>query len=90
MDYNEHDLESVIEYARRLEGKTLRDADINYDVVIGGNKGQLGQIVEKYYFEKELNSRQEPDFSSIGLELKVCPIKKNRPVAKSIYPFIYL
>jgi DNA mismatch repair protein MutH len=85
MKYDENNLKSVVEYARRLEGNTLRDADIDYDVVSGGNKGQLGQIVEKYYFEKELNSRQEPDFVSIGLELKVCPIKKIRPVTRSAY-----
>lgn len=40
------------------------------------NKGWIGNSIESDWFGLANNSRHEADFSSIGLELKVTPIKK--------------
>ncbi|MBS4539646.1 restriction endonuclease [Clostridium sp. D2Q-11] len=47
-----------------------------------GNKGGLGQLLEKYYFQYQLNSDSEPDFKEAGVELKVTPFKKNKSKKK--------
>lgn len=36
-------------------------------------KGGMGHLIEKYHFEYEINSDQEPDFPKAGVELKVTP-----------------
>ena len=40
------------------------------------SKGQLGNLLEKYYFGYLPNSKQEADFSKVGIELKQTPIDK--------------
>ena len=79
LPYNPNDKNSVIEYAKLLVGKTLRDIitpdKIEYDYK---GKGNFGQLVEEYYFEYKPNSKPEPDFPEIGLELKTTPLKQLR------------
>lgn len=77
--YNANDKNSVIEYAKKLIGKTLRDVcddEINEHTYSG--KGNFGQLLEKYYFGYEPNSIAEADFSNIGMELKSSPLKQLR------------
>lgn len=77
LPYNKFDKNSILEFAKKLEGQTLRsscDEKIlkhNY-----GGKGSLGQILEKFYFLYEPNSDSKADFEEVGLELKTSPIKK--------------
>ena len=75
--YDPSDYASVLEYAQRLQGHTLRDfmtADDLENEYRG--KGRRGQLLEKGYFGYEPNNESEPDFKEIGLELKSCPLKK--------------
>ena len=78
-DYQNED--SILAYSKKLEGKTLRDVLSESEVKEIENdeldKGEFGKILERYYFGLELNSSPEPDFSDIGLELKVTPCKVN-------------
>lgn len=77
INYNSNDKNSVIEYAKKLIGKTLRDVcddEINEHTYSG--KGNFGQLLEKYYFGYEPNSIAEADFSNIGMELKSSPLKQ--------------
>ena len=82
--YDENDQQSILEYAKRLEGKTLREvlpdeAISNIDSEFHEKaKGRYGQKIEKYYFEYQTNSRSSSDFPC-GLELKATPLryKKN-------------
>lgn len=75
--YNPKDKKSVIEYAKLLKGKTLReicDPEVlqhNYS-----GKGNFGQILEKFYFGYDPNSKSEADFFEIGMELKTSPLKQ--------------
>lgn len=80
MLYDEYSIESILNYSKQLEGKTLREV-FSSEVLesmrkeIEGNKGKFGQILERYFFGYECNSDSEPDFPC-GLELKVTPLKK--------------
>lgn len=77
LPYNLNDKQSIIDYAKLLKGKTLReicDKEILEHNYLG--KGNFGQILEKFYFLYEPNSVSEPDFSIAGLELKSTPLKQ--------------
>jgi DNA mismatch repair protein MutH len=77
LPYNLNDKQSIIDYAKLLKGKTLREAcekeilEHNFS-----GKGNFGQILEKFYFLYEPNSVSEPDFAIAGLELKSTPLKQ--------------
>ena len=77
MEYNPNDKKSVIDYAKLLKGKTLRQ--ICDPLILEHNytgKGNFGQILEKFYFGYNPNSKSEADFFEIGLELKTSPLKQ--------------
>lgn len=77
LPYNPKDKKSVIDYAKLLKGKTLRQIcgphilEHNYT-----GKGNFGQILEKFYFGYDPNSKSEADFFEIGMELKSSPLKQ--------------
>lgn len=67
--------EEVQDVAKGALGKTFKDIadkDFNY-----GNKGTLGQLLERSVFKFANNSKSEPDFADAGIELKLTPYKKN-------------
>lgn len=75
--YNIHSKASIIAYAKKLIHQTLRltcKGIFEPDKI--KNKGNFGQILEKYYFLYEPNSNSEPDFKEVELELKSSPIKR--------------
>ena len=77
LPYNPKDKKSVIDYAKLLKGKTLRQ--ICDPIILEHNyigKGNFGQILEKFYFGYDPNSKSEADFAQIGMELKSSPLKQ--------------
>lgn len=77
LQYNSKDKKSVIDYAKLLRGKTLRQ--ICDPLILEHNytgKGNFGQILEKFYFGYDPNSKSEADFFEIGMELKTSPLKQ--------------
>jgi DNA mismatch repair protein MutH len=77
LPYNPKDKKSIIDYAKLLKGKTLRqicDPSILKHNYTG--KGNFGQILEKFYFGYDPNSKSEADFFEIGMELKSSPLKQ--------------
>lgn len=74
--YSREEIEVI---AKSAIGKSLNDI-LNEEVVIiedkEANKGELGQLIEKYLFGIENNSDSEPDFMPAGIELKVTPYRK--------------
>ena len=79
LPYDPANRKSIVEYAQKLVGHTLRDScDVESFSSKKGNKGKLGQAIEYCYFEYEPNSAQEPDFPEVGLELKTNPVKRKR------------
>jgi DNA mismatch repair protein MutH len=86
MKYDKLDINSILQFAKQLVGKSLRESCgefLNKDNFKG--KGSFGQTVEEDYFEYSINSESEPDFKEIGLEVKSSGLKvvrKNEYVAK--------
>lgn len=75
--YSIYDKSSIIEYAKKLKGYTLRQVcnnKISEHTYFG--KGNFGQVLEKFYFGYKPNSIAEPDFAEIGMELKSSPLKQ--------------
>lgn len=77
LPYNPKDKKTIVSYAKKLEGKTLRDFiskdDINNNLL---GKGSFGQLLEKLYFKYAPNSESKPDFPEVNLELKSSPLKR--------------
>jgi DNA mismatch repair protein MutH len=77
LPYNPKDKKSIIDYAKLLKGKTLRQAcDVNLIKNNRKGKGHFGQILEEFYFYYKPNSDSEPDFPIAKLELKSTPLKQ--------------
>lgn len=69
--YDKTSPHSILEFAKGLSGKTLAEVvDMSLVAENLRNKGDLGAMVEKYYFNYEPNSKHEPDFAEAGVELK--------------------
>ncbi|SDX73275.1 Sau3AI family type II restriction endonuclease [Salimicrobium album] len=88
-EYNESSPTSIEDFGKRISDKAFRDIIVEsphfiseekgtYEV-LKKNKGNLGQLVEKYHFGYAPNSDAAPDFEEAGVELKVTPYyrKKN-------------
>ncbi len=77
--YDPTSARSIIEYAKRLEGHTLREmSDAPELQDPHKRKGAFGNAVEEYYFKYALNSDSAPDFAEAGLELKATPLKRTK------------
>jgi DNA mismatch repair protein MutH len=77
LPYNPNSKKSIIEFATRLKGESLRTAcDKSILTHNYGGKGNFGQLLEKFYFKYKPNSDALPDFPIAGLELKSTPLKK--------------
>ena len=69
--YDKTSVSSIYEFAVKLIGKTLSEAvHLPEGVANSRNRGDLGMLVEKYYFEHTPPNNHDPDFKEAGLELK--------------------
>ncbi|MFV8417936.1 Sau3AI family type II restriction endonuclease [Mycoplasma sp. Z355B] len=84
--YNAKDKKDITRYANGLVGLSFKQIIINYNKAHQfsdscdtnkKHKGQLGHIVEKYYFEYNINSSPHPDFQEAKLELKTAGLIKD-------------
>ena len=50
LPYNPNNLKSLLEYAKKLEGKTLREATKGNKSNTKKGKGGIGQLTEELYF----------------------------------------
>ncbi|OYX94566.1 MAG: hypothetical protein B7Y76_10570, partial [Sphingobacteriia bacterium 35-40-5] len=77
LPYDKTDIHSVINYAKTIEGKSLREV-IPADIVEHEYKGKggLGQKVEEMFFFIENNSDALPDLQDLGVEIKTTPLKQ--------------
>lgn len=77
LPYNKSNKNSIIEYAKKLKGKSLSQVcDLKILEHSFSGKGNFGQVLEKFYFGYEPNSKAEADFTEIGMELKSSPLKQ--------------
>ena len=78
LPYDRTDRNSILRYARTLHKKCLRDLygdEIPSSDYSSSGKGNLGRLIEKYFFKYQPNSMSLPDFPEAGLELKTSPLK---------------
>jgi DNA mismatch repair protein MutH len=76
-DYDKKSVQSIVDYAGRLIGRTLAEVvDLPDSVSESKGKGKLGQLVEKYFFEIQPPNSHAPDFPEAGLELKTTGVVK--------------
>jgi len=83
--YNHKNRESVFNYAKQLEGKTLREVCgdiIKKDGVKKKAKGKFGVDLEKFYFGYKNNSDHSPDLSELGVEIKSTGIEEDEKPEK--------
>ena len=79
LGYDPTSANSIYEFAKRLTGKSLSEVvDMSQFVENVVNKGDLGMMVEKYYFQYESNSSPEPDFPEAGVELKTTGVERRK------------
>ncbi|MDO4437310.1 MAG: Sau3AI family type II restriction endonuclease [Coriobacteriaceae bacterium] len=78
LEYDSSSIDSILAYAKQLEGHTLRDECPELKQLDDPHKrrGSFGNAVEKYYFHYEINSNPEADFAEVGTELKTTPLKQ--------------
>ena len=76
-DYDKTSQKSIYEFAHKLTGKSLSEVvDLPIDISNAKNRGDLGTLIEKYYFKhKPENLNHQPDFPEAGIELKTTGIK---------------
>ena len=79
LPYDKYDVKSIVEYAQKLVGSTLRE-HINVDSIADPHrrKGSFGNALEEDYFLLAINSDPRPDFHEVDLELKSTPLKRVR------------
>lgn len=69
--YDKTSPNSILEFAKGLSGKTLAEVvDLSLVSENIKNKGDLGGMIERFYFNYEPNSSHGPDFIEAGVELK--------------------
>lgn len=84
MPYNKFDPVSIENFGKLLEGKSLETLNID-SISKKKDKGGFNKIVEADYFRIPNNSEQAPDFSEVGIELKVTPLKEIKKKSTSIF-----
>jgi hypothetical protein len=79
LNYDKKNVFSIYQYALKLTGQSLAEVvDINPETTNIRNRGDLGTLVEKYYFKHQPIDIHSPDFAEAGLELKTTGVlKKN-------------
>ena len=83
-DYDVTSQDSILEYAKRLFGKTLEETvDVSGWVSLSSDKGDLGKMVEQLYFQFTPSNAQEPDFAEAKVELKVAGVKRSKDAYKA-------
>jgi DNA mismatch repair protein MutH len=83
--YDDTSVDSIVEYAKLLIGKSLAQAtDKQEEFLDAKGKGGLGTLVSKAFFDLEVDNKPLPDFERAGLELKVTPMKRLKTKGKHL------
>jgi DNA mismatch repair protein MutH len=83
-EYDKNSVESIYSYSFQLTGKTLAQVvQLPTDVVNQKNRGDLGRLVEIYFFQHKPPNDHNPDFAEAGLELKTTGTLEYKRIPKS-------
>lgn len=76
--YDKSSIESIIKFAALLTGKSLDEVvTLPREVVNPRNRGDLGKLVEQFFFEHRPPNNHDPDFADVGMELKTTGVLRN-------------
>jgi DNA mismatch repair protein MutH len=76
--YDKASIASILEFAQKLTGKSLAEMSwLPENVVNTRNRGNLGKLVEDFYFGINPGNGPAPDFPDAKLELKVTGVTRN-------------
>lgn len=79
MNYDKTSVESILAHAKKLTGKTLEEmTDLPPDIINAKNRGDLGTLIELFFFKHKPSNYNFPDFQDAeksGLELKTTGVK---------------
>jgi len=79
LDYDASSKASILATAKKLTGKTLNEScTIPREIQNKANKGDLGILVENYFFGINPGNSAKPDFPEAGLELKTTGLVRRR------------
>jgi DNA mismatch repair protein MutH len=80
MHYDQTSVESIFAHAKKLTGRTLEEvSDLPPDIINAKNRGDLGTLIELFFFKHKPPNNHYPDFQDAGksgLELKTTGVKK--------------
>lgn len=75
--YDKSSIQSIYEYALKLKGKSLSQVvELPSGIENSRNRGDLGSLIERYFFEHQPPNDHRPDFAEAGLELKTTGVRK--------------
>jgi len=79
LEYNPHDINDVVKYAKKLLKKSLNEVMLENNQITNfhksTNKGAFGLLLEELYFSIKNNSDSEPDIIESGIEIKSAHVK---------------
>lgn len=76
-DYDKTSVESIVDYAKLLTGKSLYEVIERTEKFVSKlSRGAIGNMVEELYFGYKPNSSHLPDFPEAELELKVTGVRE--------------
>lgn len=77
--YKKDSAESIFAHALLLTGKSLSEVvNLPENLENLKDRGKLGTLVEKYYFNQQPPNDHNPDFPEAGVELKVTGVLKHK------------
>ena len=79
LEYNKESADSIYSHALRLTGKSLAEAiELPENLENLRDRGKLGTLIERYYFNQRPPNDHNPDFPEAGVELKVTGVIKHK------------
>jgi DNA mismatch repair protein MutH len=76
--YDKTSIDSIVDYSKLLIGKSLNQAvELPGGLDESSHRGDLGTMVEEYFFEHNPPNNHEPDFAEAGLELKTTGVVRS-------------
>jgi len=74
--YDKTSVRAIYEHAKKLVGLSLADAVPEVDFQVNQkNRGDLGSLVERHFFQHQPPNNHEPDFAEAGVELKTTGVR---------------
>jgi len=78
--YDKRRKESLLKYASKLKGKTLKESimEMGFEIPDGlpEGKGKFDAVLENLYFRIMPGNESEPDFEELSIELKTAPMRQ--------------